>query len=84
LLSNEHEPATVADGARTLSLGQLNWEILQQGIKDIIEVPDALTLDALRRYFTFVNLKVEPTGAWLSVLCLPNQNGFLASVFAAL
>ena len=63
LLSNEHEPATVADGARTLSLGQLNWEILQQGIKDIIEVPDALTLDALRRYFTYVNLKVEPTGA---------------------
>src|SRR2546421_4415024 len=63
LLGNEHEPATVADGARTLSLGQLNWEILQQGIKDIIEVPDALTLDGLRRYFTYVNLKVEPTGA---------------------
>src|SRR5947209_8805447 len=63
LLSNEHEPATVADGARTLSLGQLNWEILQHGLKDIIEVPDALTLDALRRYFTYVNLKVEPTGA---------------------
>src|SRR2546426_5025476 len=63
LLRNEHEPPTIADGARTLSLGQLNWEILQRGVKDIIEVPDALTLDALRRYFTYVNLKVEPTGA---------------------
>src|SRR5438270_1249080 len=63
LLGNEHEPTTVADGARTLSLGQLNWEILQHGLKDIIEVPDALTLDALRRYFSYVNLKVEPTGA---------------------
>jgi threonine dehydratase len=60
---NEHEPATVADGARTLSLGKLNWEILQRGIDDIIEVPDELTLNALRRYFRYANLKVEPTGA---------------------
>ena len=63
LIRNEHEPDTVADGARTLSLGVLNWEILQQGIADIIEVPDVLTLEALRNYFLYANLKVEPTGA---------------------
>jgi len=63
LISNEQEPDTVADGARTLSLGALNWEIIQRGIADIIEVPDALTLEALRRYFLYANLKVEPTGA---------------------
>lgn len=63
LVRNEQEPATVADGARTLSLGQLNWEILQHGLADIVEVPDALTLEALRLYFRYVNLKVEPTGA---------------------
>ncbi len=63
LISNEHEPDTIADGARTLSLGVLNWEIIQQGIADIIEVPDALTLEALRHYFLYANLKVEPTGA---------------------
>ena len=63
LIRNEQEPATVADGARTLSLGMLNWEILRQGLADIIAVPDALTLEALRSYFLFVNLKVEPTGA---------------------
>ena len=63
LISNEQEPDTVADGARTLSLGELNWEIIQQGIADIIEVPDTLTLEALRRYFLYANLKVEPTGA---------------------
>lgn len=63
LISNEHEPDTIADGARTLSLGVLNWEIIQQGLTDIIEVPDALTLEALRRYFLYANLKVEPTGA---------------------
>ena len=63
LLSNEQEPATVADGARTLSLGHLNWAILKKGLAGIIEVPDAQTLDALRRFFLYVNLKVEPTGA---------------------
>lgn len=63
LIANEQEPATVADGARTISLGKLNWEILQRGIVDIIEVPDELTLEALRQYFQYANLKVEPTGA---------------------
>jgi threonine dehydratase len=63
LIRNDQEPATIADGARTISLGRLNWEILSQGIGDIVEVPDEVTLDALRRYFRFANLKVEPTGA---------------------
>ncbi|HEV7236392.1 MAG TPA: threonine/serine dehydratase [Ktedonobacteraceae bacterium] len=63
LTYNESEPTTVADGARTLGLGKLNWEILRQGIADIIEVPDETTLEALRQYFRYVNLKVEPTGA---------------------
>ena len=63
LTYNEREPATVADGARTLGLGRLNWEILQHGMTDIVEVPDEITLEALRQYFRYVNLKVEPTGA---------------------
>jgi threonine dehydratase len=63
LIRNEHEPATVADGARTVSLGQVNWEIMQHGVADIVEVPDAMTLEALRLYFRYANLKVEPTGA---------------------
>ena len=63
LIRNEHEPDTIADGARTLSLGKINWEIIKRGISDIIVVPDQLTLEALRRYFLYANLKVEPTGA---------------------
>ncbi len=63
LVPNEQEPPTIADGARTISLGQLNWEIVHQGVVDIVEVPDPLTLEALRKYFRYVNLKVEPTGA---------------------
>ncbi|GER89447.1 serine/threonine dehydratase [Dictyobacter vulcani] len=63
LLSNEMEAATIADGARTLSLGQINWDILRSGLADIVEVPDTATLEALRQYFLYCNLKVEPTGA---------------------
>lgn len=63
LVRNEQEPATIADGARTVSLGDLNWEILQHGVTDIIEVPDELTLKATRHCFRYVNLKAEPTGA---------------------
>jgi threonine dehydratase len=63
LLANVQEPATLADGARTLSLGLLNWEILQAGLDDIVEVSDEKTLAALRCYFNYANLKVEPTGA---------------------
>jgi len=76
LIRNEQEPSTVADGARTLSLGELNWEILRQGVADIIEVADALTLEALRSYFLYANLKVEPTGALALGALLAHPEGF--------
>lgn len=63
LVRNEQESATSADGARTISLGQLNWEILQQGMNTIIEVPDTTITSALQQLFLYSNLKVEPTGA---------------------
>ncbi len=76
LIRNEQEPATVADGARTLSLGKLNWEILQHGLADIIEVPDDATLSALRYCFRYLNLKVEPTGALAVAALLANAERF--------
>lgn len=63
LVRNEYEPNTLADGARTLSLGKLNWEIIQHGVEDIVEVSDTLLLRALQHLFRYANLKVEPTGA---------------------
>ncbi len=63
LIPNEQEPMTVADGARTISLGKINWEILRHGLTGIIEVPDPLTIQAVQHYFRSANLKVEPTGA---------------------
>jgi threonine dehydratase len=76
LVRNEQEPPTIADGARTVSLGLLNWEILQRGLADIIEVPDTLTLAALGYYFRYLNLKVEPTGALALGAFLANPQRF--------
>lgn len=63
LIANESEPMSIADGARTLSLGKRNWAILQDGLAGIIEVSEENIRGAVRLCFDLVNLKVEPTGA---------------------
>ncbi|MBA2736777.1 MAG: pyridoxal-phosphate dependent enzyme [Pyrinomonadaceae bacterium] len=63
IIRNETEPTTIADGARTISLGVLNWEIIKSGVKEIIEVSDEKIKEAVRLLFSLANLKVEPTGA---------------------
>jgi threonine dehydratase len=63
IVSNEVEPLTLADGARTISLGKHNWEILKTGIDGIIEVSEEKIVEAIRMLFSQANLKSEPTGA---------------------
>ena len=63
LIANDAEPQTIADGTRTLSLGQLTWPIIRDGVKDIIEVPEETIFEATRLYYSLANLKCEPTGA---------------------
>jgi threonine dehydratase len=63
IVANDTEPQTIADGARTLSVGQHNWPILQTGLRDIIEVPEPDIAEAVRLLFSTAHLKAEPTGA---------------------
>lgn len=63
IVANETEPKTIADGARTVSVGVHNWKILQPGLKDVIEVSEEKIVEASRLFYGLVNLKVEPTGA---------------------
>lgn len=63
IVRNEHEPQTLADGARTISLGKHNWEIIKNGVSEIIEVSEENIIQSLRMFFGLANLKVEPTGA---------------------
>ncbi len=75
LIANESEPQSLADGARTLSLGRSNWAILQNGLEAIVEVPEERIVEAVRTLFTAANLKAEPTGALslAAVLHSPRQ-----------
>jgi len=63
LIRNDQEPPTIADGARTISLGNYNWEIIRSGLRRIIEASDESIKKATKELFDFANLKSEPTGA---------------------
>lgn len=76
LVRNEREPQTLADGARTVSLGANNWEIIKDGVERIIEVPEDRIVEGLRMFFTLANLKVEPTAALSLGALIENKSGF--------
>ncbi len=57
------ESTTIADGARVLRIGDLNWEILSQGLAAVIEVSEDQIREGVRLLFALANLKAEPTGA---------------------
>ena len=63
IVANETEPQTIADGARTVSVGLHNWAVLKDGLSAIVEVPEESIREGVRLLFEFANLKTEPTGA---------------------
>jgi threonine dehydratase len=74
IIANEVEPQTIADGARTVSIGRHNWAVLRNGLKTIVEVPEAAIVAAVRLLFELANLKAEPTGA-LAVAAVMTEPG---------
>ena len=79
LIANDEEPQTIADGARTRSLGKRNWEILhtQGGMSEVLEVTDDAIQEGVRQLFLKVNLKAEPTGALAFAAVLSHAERFL-------
>ena len=63
IVTNDSEPQTIADGARTVSVGNHNWAVLKDGLAGIVEVPEENIKQGVRLLFSLANLKVEPTGA---------------------
>jgi len=76
IVKNESEPMTIADGARTISLGNLNFPIISAGVADIFEVSEEKIVAAVRLYFELANLKCEPTGALTLGAVLENPQKF--------
>jgi threonine dehydratase len=77
------EPATLADGARTPSLGKRNWEILRHALAGIVEVPEAEIRAAVRLLFGLARLAAEPTGALTVGALLAEPDRFAGSSVAA-
>jgi threonine dehydratase len=63
IVANPNESPTIADGARALSLGKRNWEIIHGALPTIVEIPEETIGEAVRLLFGLANMKVEPTGA---------------------
>jgi threonine dehydratase len=56
-------PDTIADGARTESMGALTFPLVLENVADIITVSDAELVEAMRFVWERMKLVVEPTGA---------------------
>jgi threonine dehydratase len=62
-LQTVHNPKTVADGARTPSLGALTFPLVLQYASDMATVDDATLLRTMFYLWERLKLVVEPTGA---------------------
>jgi len=56
-------PQTIADGARTSSMGALTFPLVLRHVSDIMTVSDAELVEAMRFLWERMKLVVEPTGA---------------------
>jgi threonine dehydratase len=56
-------PDTIADGARTESMGAITFPLVLENVADIMTVSDAELVEAMRFIWERMKLVVEPTGA---------------------
>ncbi|MGH7742317.1 MAG: pyridoxal-phosphate dependent enzyme, partial [Candidatus Eiseniibacteriota bacterium] len=61
-LERVENPQTIADGARTPSLGPITLELIRRYVRDVVTVEDASLIEAMRFAMTRMKLMVEPTG----------------------
>ena len=62
VLHRVRNPATIADGARTASLGEITFPLVRQNVDDMVTVSDADLIRTMRFVWTRMKLVVEPTG----------------------
>jgi threonine dehydratase len=56
-------PKTIADGMRTQSIGQHNFEIIMKCVDDVITVTDEQVVETMKFFLQRMKIVVEPTGA---------------------
>src|SRR4051794_5994063 len=63
-------PRSIADGALTTHLGEHNFPIIRERVADIVTVPDALLVEAMRFFVERMKIVVEPTGCLAAAAAL--------------
>jgi threonine dehydratase len=56
-------PQTIADGARTTAIGELNFAIIRERVTDIVSVDDEVLLETMKFAIYRTKLLIEATGA---------------------
>lgn len=56
-------PKTIADGARTTAIGELNFAIIRECVDDIVSVDDEVLLETMKFAIYRTKLLIEATGA---------------------
>jgi threo-3-hydroxy-L-aspartate ammonia-lyase len=56
-------PNTIADGARTLRIGDRNFAIIRERVKNVVSIDDEGLLETLKFAMYRTKLVIEPTGA---------------------
>jgi threonine dehydratase len=56
-------PKTIADGARTLAIGERNFAVIRERVRDVVSVEDDVLLSAVKLAMYRTKLVIEPTGA---------------------
>jgi threo-3-hydroxy-L-aspartate ammonia-lyase len=68
-----HNPDTIADGARTPSLGKITFPLVLQYVHDMLTVSDADLLRSLFWMWERMKIVVEPTGALAAAALLEGR-----------
>lgn len=69
-------PHTIADGARTPSLGVMNFQIIKENVSGFFDVSDQELFDAMLLTWERMKIVVEPTGALAIAAAIRNSKTF--------
>lgn len=75
-LHTVHNPDTVADGARTPSLGKVTFPLVLEYVDDMVTASEKAIIEAMHFIWQRMKLVVEPTGALAAAALFDQENGF--------
>lgn len=76
ILQSVHNPDTIADGARTPSLGKYTFPIVMQHVDAMVTVSEQSIRDTMHFLWERMKLVIEPTGALAATGLLTNTERF--------